>query len=71
MSAGIFTLWQVEHWRRGVVAGHGSRFNIRFQKGYLKERPATAELVMEALTKYVDFSTLAEQGLDNRWAWRW
>ena len=38
----------------------GSRLNIRFQPGYLRETPLTPELVTRALAEYVDFSMLGE-----------
>ncbi len=36
----------------------GSRFNIRFPAGYLKENPPTPELVTQALSEWLDFSGL-------------
>lgn len=34
----------------------GSRFNLRFPSGYLKENPPTPEMIMEALAEFVDFA---------------
>lgn len=39
--------------------GAGSRFNIRFQKGYFKEQSPTPEMVMQALGQYVDFEPMS------------
>lgn len=46
---------------RRLAANAGSRFNLRFQKGYLKERPATADLIQQALAEWVDFGPLAQR----------
>ena len=48
---------RAEKWAKALAAG--SRFNLRFQKGYLKERPATPDLVMQALGEWVDFGPMA------------
>lgn len=40
----------------------GSRFNIRFPDGYLKESVPAPEQVMAALADYVDFTGLRDDG---------
>ena len=44
---------------RQLALNAGSRFNLRFQKGYLKESPATPDLILQALAEWVDFGPMS------------